>query len=129
MSKLYDYVCLSSCGATCDEIEVSLGLLHQSASAEIRKLVLLGKLSDSGQRRRTRSGRTATVWRAAEISEATQSVGRPLEEASRALNRPIEGAWILAEWVLRYRVNDLDADERDRLCRWWAGTHPGGGAQ
>jgi hypothetical protein len=39
-------ICLSSCGATCDEIEVSLGLLHQTASAEIRKLVLLGKLSD-----------------------------------------------------------------------------------
>jgi DNA-binding MarR family transcriptional regulator len=49
-------------GATCDEIEVALGLLHQSASALIRRLVKQGSLRDTGQRRTTRSGRAAIVW-------------------------------------------------------------------
>lgn len=50
-------------GATCDEAEVALGLRHQTASARIRELVTLGAIADSGQRRKTRSGRTASVYR------------------------------------------------------------------
>lgn len=54
------------CGArTCDEMEVSLELSHQTVSARIRRLVQLGKLMDSGLRRPTRSGRGATVWKVA----------------------------------------------------------------
>lgn len=49
-------------GATDDEIEVRLGLRHQSASARRRELVLLGEIRDSGKRRQTRSGRAAVVW-------------------------------------------------------------------
>lgn len=54
-------------GATDDEIERALTLSHQSASARRRELVIMDLAYDSGHRRRTRSGRTATVWRAADV--------------------------------------------------------------
>jgi predicted transcriptional regulator len=50
-------------GATCDEIEVELGLRHQTASARIRELVQADYLADRQARRSTRSGRRAVVWR------------------------------------------------------------------
>ena len=49
-------------GATDDEIEQSLGFRHQTASARRRGLVIQGKVRPSGKRRKTRTGRTATVW-------------------------------------------------------------------
>jgi hypothetical protein len=49
-------------GATCDELEVSLALKHQTVSARIRHLVLSGFVLDSNHRRQTRSGRAAVVW-------------------------------------------------------------------
>lgn len=49
-------------GATCDEIERDLGLTHQTASARVNELVKAGRLVDSDERRKTRSGRNATVW-------------------------------------------------------------------
>jgi hypothetical protein len=49
-------------GATDDEIERTLGMLHQNASARRRGLVLKGLVVDSGRTRKTRSGRSATVW-------------------------------------------------------------------
>lgn len=55
-------------GATCDEIEVGLGLRHQTASARCRELVLMGHLvkhndprTEKPFRRPTRSGRVADV--------------------------------------------------------------------
>lgn len=53
-------------GATCDEIEQAMSLSHQTASARIRELNMKNRIYDSGQRRRTRSGRDAIVWFAAE---------------------------------------------------------------
>jgi DNA adenine methylase len=50
-------------GATCDEVEVALDLRHQTASARIRELTVEDKIRDSGERRLTRSGRKAVVWR------------------------------------------------------------------
>jgi hypothetical protein len=50
-------------GATCDEVEIELGLRHQTASARIRELVQAKFLRDSGVRRLTRSGRGAAVWK------------------------------------------------------------------
>ena len=47
---------------TCDEVEVLLNGKHQSVSATIRNLVKDGFLSDTGERRLTRSGRNAIVW-------------------------------------------------------------------
>lgn len=49
---------------TCDEIEVRLGLRHQTASCIITFLAKDGFLVDSGERRLTRSNRKATVWKA-----------------------------------------------------------------
>ena len=49
-------------GATDDEIETAMNLRHQTASARRRELVQAGKLTESGEKRRTRSGRWAKVW-------------------------------------------------------------------
>src|SRR5262245_19853296 len=49
-------------GATNDEIERELGLIHQNASARTRTLVLKGYVRDSGVTRATRTGRQAIVW-------------------------------------------------------------------
>ncbi len=48
-------------GATVDEIEVALDMLHQTASARARELVLLDAVYVSTLRRKTRSGRYARV--------------------------------------------------------------------
>lgn len=50
-------------GLTCDEVEVIAGMKHQTASARIRDLYLEGAILDSGERRPTRSGRSAVVWK------------------------------------------------------------------
>jgi len=52
-------------GATCWEIEIGLGLPHQSASSTITRLRKAGQLLDTGKRRPTNTGRMATVWGAA----------------------------------------------------------------
>jgi len=49
-------------GATCDEVEQDLGLLHQTASARVSELYGKGYLQDSQRTRLTRSGRKAIVW-------------------------------------------------------------------
>lgn len=52
-------------GATDDEIEENLGLLHQNASARRRTLELRGRVVKTTQARRTRHGRWAGVYRVA----------------------------------------------------------------
>lgn len=59
-------------GATDDEVEATLGMLHQNASARRRGLFLQGHVVDSGARRMTRSGRKATVW----VARAFERHGR-----------------------------------------------------
>jgi hypothetical protein len=54
-------------GATCDEIEASLAMKHQTASARITELKADQSVVDSGARRRTRSNRNAAVLVAAEF--------------------------------------------------------------
>jgi hypothetical protein len=49
-------------GATCDEVESWSDDRHQTVSARIKELADAGKVKDSGRRRKTRSGREATVW-------------------------------------------------------------------
>lgn len=51
-------------GATCDEIEVALELRHQSASSLIRSMTKDDLLYATTERRMTRSGRKAIVWKA-----------------------------------------------------------------
>lgn len=52
-------------GATCEEIERTLYIKHQTASARIYDLREFGLLKDSGKKRKNWSGRKATVWVAA----------------------------------------------------------------
>lgn len=49
-------------GMTCDEVEATLGLSHQTISARVYELHKKGMIADSGQRRPTRAGRAAKVW-------------------------------------------------------------------
>lgn len=62
-AKVYGYLRKAyKHGATDDEVEAALVMRHQTASARRRELVLKGLVVDSGTRRATSSGRTATVW-------------------------------------------------------------------
>jgi predicted ArsR family transcriptional regulator len=63
----------SPSGLTCDEVEQDLNLRHQTASARIRELAQHGLLVDSQERRRTRAGRSAAIWRAAVPRGSSQS--------------------------------------------------------
>ena len=65
--KIYDFIrSMTQKGATCDEIQVMLKLRHETASGFIRFLTQDGFLIDSGDRRKTRTGRSAIVWMAVE---------------------------------------------------------------
>jgi hypothetical protein len=55
--------------STCDEIEVALYLPHQTASARCNDLKRMGLIVDSEQRRPTRAGCKAAVWRAVSASD------------------------------------------------------------
>lgn len=48
--------------ATSDEVEVALNMIHQTASARIRELVLMERLYATGEKRKTRQGRNARVY-------------------------------------------------------------------
>lgn len=50
-------------GLCCFEIEERLGLIHQTASARIRGLVIEKLVEASGEKRPTRTGRMAKAWR------------------------------------------------------------------
>jgi hypothetical protein len=50
-------------GCTCDELEAVTGGRHQTVSARVRELVLSGDIHDTGDRRPTRSGRNARIYR------------------------------------------------------------------
>jgi len=56
------YIAKSAAGATDEEVELAFGLAHQTVSPRRRELVLAGLVKDSGERRKTSSGRQATVW-------------------------------------------------------------------
>lgn len=50
-------------GATADEVELMLDMIHQTASARVSDLWHKhGKIKDSGKRRQTKSGRQAVVY-------------------------------------------------------------------
>jgi hypothetical protein len=53
-------------GGTCDELEETLGLRHQTCGPRLRELALSGAIVETKMRRRTRSGRKAIVWVARE---------------------------------------------------------------
>lgn len=49
-------------GLTTDQVEEITGLSHQTASPRVRELAQANRIKDSGERRKTRSGRNAIVW-------------------------------------------------------------------
>lgn len=49
-------------GITCDEVECLIDGKHQTVSARFYDLHSAGVIVDSGEKRFTRSGRSATVW-------------------------------------------------------------------
>jgi hypothetical protein len=51
-------------GRTCDEVEAILQRSHQTVSARVRELVLAERIYDCGERRATRTGWHAVVYRA-----------------------------------------------------------------
>ncbi len=61
-------------GATCDEVEVGLGLRHQTASCFIRFLTQDGYLTASEDRSMTRAGRKAIVWKSKERKEIQEQL-------------------------------------------------------
>lgn len=61
-------------GATCDEIEESLDLSHQTTSARIRELSLNGNVEIIGARL-TRTGRRARVYRVIDASTNERAAG------------------------------------------------------
>jgi len=61
---IFDFI-VGHGGATCDEVEVALGLRHQTASSLINHLFKNGRIREAfgeGATRKTRSGRSAIVW-------------------------------------------------------------------
>lgn len=67
------YQLISDKPKTCDEIEMITGLSHQTASARVNDLKKAYRIHDSGERRKTRSNRNATVW-TTEIPDDGQGV-------------------------------------------------------
>lgn len=62
-AQVYDLIYITGeDGMTDDELEFALGAKHQTISARRRDLVIEGRVKDSGNRRKTRSDRWATVW-------------------------------------------------------------------
>ena len=60
---LYAFRTYRTAGLTCQEAEGVTGLEHSTCSARISELHAAGLIYDTGRRRKTRSGRSAAVWR------------------------------------------------------------------
>jgi hypothetical protein len=59
--RVSDYIrSRGALGATCDEIEMALGISHQTASARCSELKKLGQIREIGKRK-TRTGRNAAT--------------------------------------------------------------------
>ncbi|WP_298962490.1 hypothetical protein [uncultured Methylobacterium sp.] len=57
-------------GLTCDEVEALTGLRHQTASARICELRDVNVIVATGDKRPTRSGRNAAVYRVSTTAQA-----------------------------------------------------------
>jgi len=83
--RVYAYI--DSCGmsgATDDEIEVALGMKHQTASARRKDLWDASRISWDGRKRKTRSGCLANVWitKAAAVRAFAKGSGRGNDPSS-----------------------------------------------
>jgi hypothetical protein len=66
-SRILEYIRSCAKGATCDEVEVALHLNHQGASARITELSALSLISHGDERRKTRAGKSARVYRISQL--------------------------------------------------------------
>jgi predicted transcriptional regulator len=62
-ARVVNYVRDNPAGVTCDEIEAALEMRHQTASARVREACLAGQIEVTADRRTTRSGSTARVYK------------------------------------------------------------------
>lgn len=60
-ARIYMFI-LKNNGATCDEAELELGLLHQTCSARLNDLHRAGLIRITTEKRVTRTGRKAFVY-------------------------------------------------------------------
>lgn len=60
--RILDRIINSPLGVTCDDLELRLGLPHQTVSAAITAMLRNKMIVDSGERRPTRTGRKARVY-------------------------------------------------------------------
>jgi predicted transcriptional regulator len=72
-------------GLTTDEIEVITGLSHQTASPRMWELHKRSLIGDSGKRRKTRSGRMATVYRALSAQELADLTERTAASTQKVI--------------------------------------------
>jgi hypothetical protein len=63
--RIVRYVAAHFNGVTSEDVQMALGLTHQNCSARTTELVFKGVLYDTGERRRTSSGRMARVLKVA----------------------------------------------------------------
>ena len=78
--KVVAYVAsLGETGATSDEIEVAMGLPHQTVSARLTEAKKYGELVKTDQRRPTRLGRMAAVLVAPIPDHECQTCGEPCQ--------------------------------------------------
>ena len=84
--RVYQYILSQGhFGSTDDEIEVGLSMSHQTASARRRELEKCGAVYRTDERRPTRSGRRAGVYRAVPGAYSGTRIGRPLKAPEDAL--------------------------------------------
>jgi predicted transcriptional regulator len=81
--QVLDLIRASTDGLTTDEVEMRLGLNHQTASPRVWELHKRGLIGDSGKRRETRSGRMARVYRALTTEEIAAGARALAEELGR----------------------------------------------
>lgn len=82
--RIYQY--MMQCGehgATDDEIEVALGMSHQTASARRRNLEQIGACKKTSRKRPTRSGRAAAVYVAVADADLKATRGRPSKQQQK----------------------------------------------
>jgi len=97
--KILNHIRTKPNGATCDEIEQDLSMLHQTASARCRELVQMGQLekrtdplTGKGNQRPTRSGRAASVLYVK--GSALASVSSPREPSLSPVAKALQGAFV-----------------------------------
>lgn len=63
--QIYEYIKNQKNGATCEEVEKALSMIHQTVGARITELTNQGLLVDTKKTKKTSNGRDAIIWKAA----------------------------------------------------------------